>query len=138
MMQKLYAAQSTEPLDVICGRIANTLHLPQFRNLAGNEYFCSAISDAAAYALEFKEFLQDVDEKAAARLGPLYFWDLAWRANIGFQFNYQITFRWTPEGLSRSQARRIRQVLRETPDGIQFHGENRQAQPSPAPSDSQP
>ena len=129
-MQRLYAARSSEHLDAICAKLAKALHMPGFERHIESRYICSATSDATVYALELKEFLEDVDEDTAKRIGPPHFWDLAWRAQIGFNFNYQITLQWAADGLSRSHARRIRLRLREVFEYVHFHGEKRKAQPA--------
>ena len=66
-------------------------------------------------------FSGTIDADQANRIGPPDFWNLAWRAAVGLEFNYQVVITHGP--VTRNQQRSIARKLRSVFQRVRMHGD---------------
>jgi hypothetical protein len=124
-MAFLYPAKSEERLHVVCEKLAIVFGLPPFQTTFRSEYFEKAQSAGGTFFgfidITVIEYFGSVNSEQVKQIDPPYYWDLAWRAAVGLQFNYQVAIY---RGLmKRNHKRRIARKLRSVFTEIRLHGE---------------
>jgi hypothetical protein len=119
-VNRMYAATSSDALDVVCAKLAAAFRLPPFKAIHRSEYLETAESNDAM-TFRVTEYLGAVDAARAARIGPPDYWNLAWRAAVGLNFNYQVWIMNKPAARNRQRviARKLRSIFQH----IQMHGD---------------
>jgi hypothetical protein len=117
----LYPAISDEDIDAICRKLAAAFGLPPFTLSHRSEYLETAVVTSGAMTITVTRFSGTVDAEHARRIGPPDHWNLAWRAAIGLEFNYQVAI--ALGAVTRNQQRTIARRLRSVFGKVQMHGD---------------
>jgi hypothetical protein len=120
-MNVLYPAKSEETLSAICEKLETEFALPPFRTTRRSEYLETAQSAQGPFEITVTEYVGSVSSEQAMRIGPPDHWNLAWRAAVGLQFNYQLRIAHGP--VTRNQQRSIARKLRKVFTEIKLHGD---------------
>jgi hypothetical protein len=120
-MNVLYPATSEEELDSVCAKLAAAFALPAFALSHRSEYVETAVAATAAMTITVSRFLCAVDAEQASRIGPPDHWNVAWRAAVGLEFNYQVAIDRGP--VTRNQRRAIARKLRSVFQKVRLHGD---------------
>jgi hypothetical protein len=121
-MNGLYPAISKERLPVICEKLAASFTLPPFRVIHRSEYFEGAQSALGLFELTVTEYFDPISSEQAAQITGPDHWNLAWRAAVGLQFNYQV--RVAQGAVTRHQHRTIARKFRRIFEEIRLHGDS--------------
>src|SRR2546422_372269 len=84
-----------------------------------SEYLETAVASSGAIAMTVTRFSGTVDAEQARRIGPPDHWNVAWRAAVGLEFNYQVAIARGPA--TRNQQRSIARKLRSVFQRVQLH-----------------
>ena len=122
-MRSVYAASSKDDLESVCAALADRFSLPPFRTTRRSEHLATATSEGDSLGFTVTEYFGFVSSDEAKGIGPPDFWNLAWRAAVGDEFNYQVVFDRDPEAVSRQKARRLKQRLRPIFETLRLHGD---------------
>ena len=134
-MQRLYPAISDEEIDAICRKLAAAFGLPPFAVSHRSEYLETAVASSGQITMTVTRFCGTVDAEQARRIGPPDYWNLAWRAAIGLEFNYQVAI--ARDAVTRNQQRTISRKLRSVFAKVKMHGDPAAA-PRPMSGDIKP
>jgi len=120
-LNALYPAISEQDLDAICRKLAAAFGLPPFALKHRSEYLETASASSGALAISVTRFCGTLDAEQASRIGPPDHWNLAWRAAVGLELNYQVAIARgaVTRNQQRATARRLRGVFRK----VQMHGD---------------
>jgi hypothetical protein len=121
MMNVCYPAISQEKLPTIGEKLSIVFTLPPFRTVHQSQYLETAKSTRESFEITVTEYIRLVSSEQASQIGVPDHWDLAWRAAVGLQFNYQV--RITRVTANRNQQRRIARKLRSVFTEIKLHGD---------------
>jgi hypothetical protein len=117
----LYPAISDEDTDAVGGKLAAAFGLPPFTLTHRSEYLETFVASSGAITMTVTHFLRAVDAEQARGIGPPDHWNLAWRAAIGLEFNYQVAI---ARGVAtRNQQRAVARKLRSVFRKVQMHGD---------------
>ncbi len=122
-MRSVFAASSKEDLSSICAALAHQFSLPPFRMTRQSEHLATAASQGESLGFTVTEYFGFISSDEAERIGPPDFWNLAWRASAGEEFNFQVVFNRDPEVVSRQKARGLKQRLRPIFEVLRLHGD---------------
>src|SRR5262245_28730333 len=120
----LYPAASDEPLAVICAKVASAFRLPPFKVAHRSAHLETAETTGDGLIFTIVEYFGAVDSETAKRLGKPDYWNLAWRAAVGLDLNYQVGIR--RPSMTRNQQRTVAGKLRPIFKRIRLHGDSRQ------------
>jgi hypothetical protein len=81
----------------------------------------TATASSAEITIAVTRFTGSVDAEQASRIGPPDYWNLAWRAAVGLEFNYQVAITHGP--LTRNQQRSVARKLRSVFQRVRMHGD---------------
>jgi len=126
----MYAAMSDEDIDAICRKLSAAFGLPPFTLKHRSEYLETAVASSAAITITVTRFSGAVDAEQARRIGAPDHWNLAWRAAIGLEFNYQVAI--ARGAVTRNQQRTITRKLRSVFRKVKMHGDPAAASPADA------
>ena len=116
-----YPAASADSLTVVCEKLAAGFALPPFAVTRESEHVRSARSASGPFAIEVVEFLGHVSAEDAAKIDSPDQWNLAWRAEVGLEFNFQVSI--TRGTVTRRQRERTARKLRLAFSEIRLHGD---------------
>ena len=122
-MRSLFPASSSKNLASVCAALAAEFSLPPFRTTRQSEHLATAASQGESLGFSVTEYFGYSSWDEAERIGPPDFWNLAWRASVGEEFNFQVVFDRDPDVVSRQKARRLKQRLRPIFDALRLHGD---------------
>ena len=120
-LKALYPATSNEHLNGVCQKLAAAFDLPAFTLSHQSEHLETATASSAEITIAVTRFTGSIDAEQASRMGPPDFWNLAWRAAVGLEFNYQVAITHGP--LTRNQQRSVARKLRSVFQRIRMHGD---------------
>jgi hypothetical protein len=86
----LYPATSDEGLHDVCAKLAAAFDLPAFTLSHQSENLETATASSAGMTIAVTRFSGSIDAEEASLIGPPDYWNLAWRAAVGLEFNYQV------------------------------------------------
>jgi hypothetical protein len=121
-LNTLYPATSDDDLNALCAKLAAAFDLPAFTSRHRSEYLETSTASSGALTISVTRFLRSVDAEQARRIGPPDYWNLAWRAAVGLEFNYQVAIARGPA--TRNQQRVIARKLRSIFRKVRLHGES--------------
>ncbi len=119
-MRRLYPATSSEPFDIICRKLAAALSHAPFTVQRRSDHLEVAESTSGESSVRLVHYIGVVTAEQAATLGPPDYWDLAWRAAVGVQYNLQLGV--SRGSVTRNQQRRFSAKLRSVFTQVKLHG----------------
>lgn len=113
LRQRLFWVNSRILLNDVCDRLAASLCSSDF--LVQDRQHSSLATKAVArdgLFIQVTEYLNYVNPEDVGSPDYPDYWDIAWRASVGQEYNYQVILQWNDDSFSRHQVRRLRTRLR--------------------------
>lgn len=121
MVNAMYPAISDEDFETVCRKLAAAFGLPPFAMKHRSEHLETATASSGDMTISATRFLGMVDAEQARRIGAPDHWNLAWRAAVGLEFNYQVAI--YRDSVTRSQRRTVARRLRAVFRKVRMHGD---------------